>query len=215
MYLNPTHSSTDAAVAAQIVREQPLASLITTDEAGLPQVSHLPMHLNVDGQGGWTLLAHMARANPQWQQLQARPQALVTFLGPNAYMSPDVYADKARVPTWSYVAVHCRVRARLIDAQDAAAKDALLKALIADHDPAYAAQWRSLDAAFQQRMLAAIVAFELQVESWQCAVKLNQHRPEAHAAMHAHYAAGTEAERGLARWMERLGMASEPASQGA
>lgn len=206
MYLNPTHSSSDAAVAAQIVREQPLASLITTDDAGLPQVSHLPMHLSVDGQGGWTLLAHMARANPQWQQLQARPQALVSFLGPNAYMSPDVYQDKARVPTWSYVAVHCRVWARPIDAQDLAAKDALLKALIGDHDPAYAAQWRSLDAAFQQRMLAAIVAFELKVESWQCAVKLNQHRPEAHAAMHAHYAAGTESERALARWMERLAL---------
>src|SRR5574337_1075546 len=117
MYLNPTHSSTDAAVAAQIVREQPLASLITTDDAGLPKVSHLPMHLIVDGQGGWTL-----------------------------------YADMARVPTWSYVAVHCRVRARLIDAQDLAAKDALLKTLIADHDPAYAAQWRSLDPTFQPRM---------------------------------------------------------------
>ena len=56
MYLNPTHSSSDAAVAAQIVREQPLASLITTDDAGLPQVSHLPMRLSVDGQGGWTLV---------------------------------------------------------------------------------------------------------------------------------------------------------------
>ncbi len=214
MYLNPTHSSSDAAVAAQIVREQPLASLITTDDAGLPQVSHLPMHLSVDGQGGWTLLAHMARANPQWQQLQARPQALVSFLGPNAYMSPDVYQDKARVPTWSYVAVHCRVRARPIDAQDLAAKDALLKTLIGDHDPAYAAQWRSLDAAFQQRMLAAIVAFELKVESWQCAVKLKQHRPEAHAAMHARYAAGTEGERALARWMERLALVPVSIKQG-
>ena len=210
MYLNPSHSSTDANVAAQIVRAQPLASLITTDDEGLPQVSHLPMHLSVDGQGAWTLLAHMARANPQWQQLQARPQALVTFLGPNAYMSPAVYADPARVPTWSYVAVHCRVRARLIDAQDLAAKDGLLKTLIGDHEPAYAAQWRSLDAGFQQRMLSAIVAFELAVESWQCAVKLNQHRPEAHAAMHAGYAAGTGDGLALARWMEQLGMAPAP-----
>ncbi|MEZ5608193.1 MAG: FMN-binding negative transcriptional regulator [Burkholderiaceae bacterium] len=206
MYLNPSHSSTDAAVAAQIVREQPLASLITTDDDGLPQVSHLPMHLVVDDQGAWTLLAHMARANPQWRQLQARPQALVTFLGPNAYMSPAVYVDPARVPTWSYVAVHCRVRARLIDPQDLAAKDELLKALIGDHEPAYAMQWRSLDAAFQQRMLSAIVAFELAVESWQCAVKLNQHRPEAHTAMHDRYARGTGAEPALARWMEQLGM---------
>ena len=215
MYLNPSHRSVDPQIAAQIVRQQPLASLITTDDEGMPQVSHLPMHLSVGEQGAWTLLAHMARANPQWQHLQARPPALVTFLGPNAYLSPGVYADLARVPSWSYLAVHCRVRARLIDPQDDAAKDQLLKTLIGDHEPAYAEQWRGLDATFQQRMLSAIVAFELAVESWQCAVKLNQHRPEAHAAMHARYAVGSGIEPALARWMEQLGLVPGAPQQGA
>jgi len=40
----------------------------------------------------------------------------------------------------------------------------------------------------------------------QCSVKLNQHRPEAHAAMHAAYAAGRDQEQALAMWMKRLGM---------
>ncbi len=37
-------------------------------------------------------------------------------------------------------------------------------------------------------MLQAIVAFEMHIVGLQCAVKLNQHRPESHAAMHAAYA---------------------------
>lgn len=207
MYLPAAHACQDAQWAARIVREHPLASLITTDDAGMPQASHLPMHLQVHAQGGWTLLAHMARANPQWRHLQARPQALVTFLGPNAYLSPTVYPDRERVPSWNYLAVHCRVQARLIAADDIAGKDALLKALIGDYEPAYATQWRSLDAAWQQRMLAGIVAFELDVQSWQCAIKLNRHRPESHTALHAHYAGGNADEQALAGWMRTLGLA--------
>jgi len=214
MYLPPAHACQDAQWAARIVREQPLASLVTTDDTGLPEVSHLPMHLQVSEQGGWTLLAHMARANPQWRHLQARPQALVTFLGPNAYLSPVVYPDRERVPSWNYVAVHCRVQARLIASDDAAGKDRLLKVLIGQHEPAYAAQWRGLDEGFQQRMLAGIVAFELDVQSWQCAVKLNRHRPESHAALHARYAGGTADEQALARWMVDLGLADADSRPG-
>ncbi len=55
-------------------------------------------------------------------------------------------------------------------------------------------------------MLSGIVAFEMQITDLQCAVKLNQHRPEAHVAMHAAYAQGTEQTRALARWMQDLGM---------
>ena len=39
-----------------------------------------------------------------------------------------------------------------------------------------------------------------------CKLKINQHRPESHAAMKALYAAGNEDERALAAWMDRLGL---------
>jgi transcriptional regulator len=55
-------------------------------------------------------------------------------------------------------------------------------------------------------MLNGIVAFEMQVLKVQTKVKLNQHRPEAHAAMYAAYEKGTESEKALALWMRRLGM---------
>ena len=58
-------------------------------------------------------------------------------------------------------------------------------------EPAYAVQWRALPPDFQQKMLAGIVAFELQVTDLQCKLKLNQHRPESHARMHEIYTSGT------------------------
>ena len=97
MYL-PSHFKGDRAQAAALITKNPFASLISVDEAGLPYVTHLPLHLeNRDGR--LVLLGHVAKPNPHWRYLQARPQAVVTFLGPHAYLSPKVYPDLARVPT--------------------------------------------------------------------------------------------------------------------
>ncbi len=185
------------------MREYPFASLISNDDTGLPFVTHLPLHLE-DRDGVFHLLGHCARGNPHWGFLQQRPAAVVTFLGPHAFQSPKIYPDLARVPSWNYLAVHCTVAATLVD--DARSKDALLKKLIGDHEPEYAQQWRALGEEFAQKMLAGIMAFELRVDALECKLKLNQHRPESHAALRARYAEGGEQERELARWMDALGL---------
>ncbi|MFN4102944.1 MAG: FMN-binding negative transcriptional regulator [Tepidimonas sp.] len=208
MYLPPQFKSDDPAIAAELMRSHPFASLISTDEEGLPFVTHLPLHLQ-ERKDGWVLLGHVAKPNPHWRHLQARPTAVVTFLGPHAYMSPSVYPDRQRVPTWNYLAVHCTVQATLLEAP--LDKDILLKHLIGDHEPAYAEQWRSLDSSYTEKMLTGIVAFELRVLRWQCKLKLNQHRPEAHAAMRAGYAAGDADAQALGVWMDRLGLTGESA----
>ena len=203
MYQPPQFKSTDRAIAAELMREHPFASLICADDEGLPFVTHLPLHLE-DGPDGFVLLGHCAKPNPHWRYLASRPTAVVTFLGPHAYLSPRIYPDLARVPSWNYLAVHCTVRATLVD--DAAAKDRLLKKLIGDHEPTYAQQWSNLGEAFARSMLAGIVGFELTVTDLQCKIKINQHRPESHAALKAGYANGNEDERELAVWMDRLGL---------
>ncbi len=203
MYLPAQFSAKDQSHARQLMREYPFASLISVDDDGLPFVTPLPLHL-LEENGDMLLLGHCARPNPHWRYLQARPQAVVSFMGPQAYMSPKVYPDLTRVPTWSYLMVQCVVQARLVDTF--ADKDRLLKHLIQDHDPAYAAQWRGLGEDYQHKMMSGIQAFELKVTQLQCKLKLNQHRPESHAAMHAAYADGNDNERALADWMLRLGL---------
>ncbi len=211
MYLPPQFAAKDStttqATAHQIIRAHPLASLISVDDDGLPFVTPLPLHL-LQGEGmadQTLLLGHCAKPNPHWRYLAARPKAVVTFMGPHAYMTPRVYPDLARVPTWNYLMVHCTVEAKIIESFDD--KDRLLKHLIADHDPAYAEQWRGLGEDYQHKMMSGIVAFELRVLTMQCKVKLNQHRPEAQAAMHALYSQGNDNERALAQWMDKLAQA--------
>jgi transcriptional regulator len=200
MYLPPQFSGDTHEHAVPLMKAHPFASLTSTDDEGFPFVSHLPLHLTQTGEV-LTIYGHVAKANPHWRYLQIRPQALVSFLGPHAYLSPQVYPDLTRVPTWNYVAVHCRVRARLVEVSED--KDVLLKTLIGDHEPAYAEQWRGLPEKYTRGMLAGIVGFELAVTAVQCKVKVNQHRPEAYEATRSLYAAGDDHQRELADWMAR------------
>ena len=203
MYLPPQFSAKESSIALELMRTHPLAQLISVDDTGFPFVTPLPLHVVEEGDQ-IILLGHVAKPNPHAGLLRSRPQALVVFQGPQAYMTPRVYPDLARVPTWNYLAVHATVEAQFVEGFDD--KDQLLKHLIHDHDPAYAEQWRALGEDYQLRMMGGIVAFELRVTALQCKIKLNQHRPESHAALHSAYAVGNPDERALAGWMERLGM---------
>ena len=147
----------------------------------------------------------MARANPHWAWLQAQTSVLAVFSGPDAYVSPAHYDTTLAVPTWNYVAVHVYGTLSLID--DHVGKDALLKRLIAQHEPGYAAQWRGLPVDFQDKLLGAIVGFRIQVTRWEGKFKLSQNRAATERArIQAAFAEGTADEQALARWMGQLGL---------
>ena len=207
MYLPKYYEHPDRALALELMRSHSFALMVSTDDAGLPFATHLPVIVSTRGTADVpqvVIEAHVAKPNPHWRYMQARPEVMLVFQGPHAYMSPRVYPDLARVPTWNYLAVHAYGKVAFLEGE--AKKDALLKGLIALHEPEYAAQWRGLDAEFQSKMLSGIVAFEITVDRLEAKFKLNQHRKEAHAAMKARYAAGTPNEQALGVWMTRLGL---------
>jgi transcriptional regulator len=189
------------------MRDHSFATLICNDDVGQPFVTYLPLHVDLverDGKPWPVLLGHVARANPHWKYLRDRGTALVSYLGPHAYMSPTVYPDTMRVPTWNYLAVQCRVRVRLLT--ERVEMDQMLDKIINDNEPAYREQWHALSEDYHSKMVAMIVGFELEVTELQCKLKLNQHRPESHAALRRVLATGGEDERELLAWMDRLKM---------
>lgn len=207
MYTPKHFALPELALARQLIAEQPLAMLVGPDAQGQSFVTHLPLSWGQDAQDAhdWWLEGHMARANPHWAWLAAQREVLAVFRGPDGYVSPSHYDHQLNVPTWNYLAVHVHGELQLIDAP--AAKDALLKRLIGQHEPGYAAQWRGLPEDFQQKLLGAIVGFRIQVRSWEAKAKLSQNRSAVERArIVAHSEIGTAKERELAQWMHRLGL---------
>lgn len=204
MYIPKHFESPSREHSLEIMRAHSFATVVTTQASGEPLASHVPVVVSDDG-AETTLHFHFARANPHVNALRETTAAtMIAFLGPHAYMSPSVYPDKKRVPTWNYIAVHAY--GTPVELAGEAAKDALLKSLIAVHEPPYAEQWRGLDHEFQTSLLNAIVAFDMPVTRLESKFKLNQHRREAHETMKAAYDAGDSNARALADWMRRLGL---------
>ncbi|MDB5101567.1 MAG: hypothetical protein JWM80_5988 [Cyanobacteria bacterium RYN_339] len=160
----PPHYEAGEAQAIALIRQFPFAVLITPGPEGL-FTTHLPLILQ---EGPLVLRGHMARANQHWRFLEDADSTVV-FSGPHAYISPAWYETAPAVPTWNYAAVHVRGRAQI--GADAVA---ILKESVALFDTA---GWvMDLPPAYDAKMRAGIVAFELPVAAMEAKLKLSQNR---------------------------------------
>ncbi len=87
MYVPPAFGRTDPAELFAFVEAHSFALLVSTRD-GAPFASHLPLLLDRAAGPHGTLVGHMARANPQWRDLDGQP-VLAVFSGPHAYVSPS------------------------------------------------------------------------------------------------------------------------------
>ena len=87
MYTPPHFRVDDTATAHEIIRRYSFATLITVVD-GHPSISHLPFLFEADQSAHGKLVAHMARANPQWRSFPDGGKVTVVFQGPHAYVSP-------------------------------------------------------------------------------------------------------------------------------
>ncbi len=71
---------------------------------GEPYATHIPLIYSVED-GREFLFGHIARANPQWSDMDGQ-KVMAVFQGPHAYVSPSWYVERDQVPTWDYIAVH-------------------------------------------------------------------------------------------------------------
>ena len=108
MYEPPLHREEDLAKQHALIRAHPLGLLISGGPGGLI-ANAIPFLIDPAASKLGTLRAHMARANPQWRELEHAPDPLVVFQGAEHYITPSWYATKREtgkvVPTWNYVMV--------------------------------------------------------------------------------------------------------------
>lgn len=163
------------------IRSHPLGLLISQGSTGL-LANLLPFVLKSgDGERG-VLQAHMARANPQWRELDMQG-VLVVFRGPDAYVSPSLYATKQQtgkvVPTWNYAMVQARGTARVRDQVEWLTPQ--LHALTAAREAGRPRPWAVTDAPpdYIEAQKQAIVGLEIAIAALDGKWKVSQNQPEA------------------------------------
>lgn len=194
----------------EMIRQVRLGTLVTLGADGLI-ASHLPMLIDAEPAPFGRLCGHMARANPQWRTLDPKVEALVVFVGPEAYISPSWYATKRStgkvVPTWNYVAIHAYGALRFID--DAAATLAHVTRLTESQEISRAQPWQVSDAPadFVAGMVKAVIGFELTITRLEGKWKMSQNRP---AEDRAGVVAGLGQEGGSAEVAELVAAVRKP-----
>ena len=178
MYLPPQFAEPRIEELHRIVREHALGVLITNSSAGL-DANHLPFMLEADQGGYGVLIAHVARANPLWREVQDGQEALVVFRGVEGYITPSWYPGKQeshrRVPTWNYEVVHAHGTLHVRD--DEKFVRGVVARLTRQHEADQAQPWKMGDAPadYLAEQLRNIVGIEFRVERLVGKRKLNQH----------------------------------------
>ena len=197
MHPNPLFRSDDRALLEALIEEIGFGMVFLTTPDG-PRVAHTPLLSTGDG----AVQFHLSRANALAKHLDGG-EALVVVNGPDAYVSPRWYADRATVPTWDYVALELQGRVRRMDGEGT---DALLNALIDRHEGRLGGEaWQAAETPpdLWRKLIGGIIGFEMEVLAWRPTLKLSQKKSadERAAIAAGHEAAGAPA---LAHLMRTL-----------
>lgn len=194
MYIPPANRNDDLPELMRFMQANSFASMISM-HAGEPVATHLPLQV-ISDDGALRVEGHVAKANPQWQSLEAQP-LLVIFSGPHAYISPTNYAENTGVPTWNYTAVHLYGRATLY--HDAENKLRILRRLQGHYEHTSGVTFSEQSAQFQEGQLKGIVAFDIHISQFEGKYKLSQNRSH-------------EDQEAVARWLEGSALAAPRAT---
>ena len=177
MYVPSHFRVEDPAKIAAFMGRYSFATFITNDGTA-PFASHLPMLFTPEKGGQGVLLAHMARANSQWQHFAAGREALAIFHGPHTYISPSWYKTDLAVPTWNYAVVHAYGVPRIFNERERILS--LMRETISAYESSFAQPWPGeLPEDYRDKMIQGIVAFEMPVNRVEAKFKLGQNRPAA------------------------------------
>lgn len=180
MYLPAQFEEKRTGVLHALMREHPLGQLVTHGPDGL-DANPLPFELDSTAGPHGLLRAHVARANPVWQQA-ADTEVLVIFQAADGYISPNWYPSKPEhhrhVPTWNYARVHAHGVLRVRD--DERFLRGLVARLTREHEARsqQARPWKMGDAPadYIDSMLKMIVGIEIEITRLVGKFKLGQNR---------------------------------------
>lgn len=182
MFTPKPFAETDQTVLRDEVRRIRAGQLITFGSEGL-EASFIPLLISDDA---GTITGHLAKGNGQWKRADVSVPALVTWVGPDAYVSPSYYPSKREhgkvVPTWNFITV--QAKGLVTFHENDAWKRTHVASLTNFHEAGMPAPWSVDDAPldFIEGLVKAIVGIELRVTSIEGKWKLSQNRPESDIA---------------------------------
>lgn len=173
MYNLPYHKERDEQVIERFIAEYPFAFLTGCDAKNRPVATQVPVF--VEEQDGRKLLSgHIMRNTDHHKAFSQNENVLVVFTGNHSYVSATWYSNPHVASTWNYMSVHARGVIRFLDG--ASLESVLRKTSLhfENYDRQSPTVFDNLPDGFKNKVMKAIVAFEIEVKEIDTVFKLSQ-----------------------------------------
>jgi transcriptional regulator len=169
----------------EFMRAHPFIILCGTDKDNMPVATHVPV-LFEERDGKLFLLAHVMKKQGHTEAFHHNNHVLAIFYGPSTYVSASWYENKKVASTWNYQAVHAKGILHFLD-EDGLKKVLTLLTEKFENNPGSPSLVQKLDKEYLDKMMQAIIAFEIELTHIQHIFKLSQNRDErSHANIIEH-----------------------------
>lgn len=175
MYIPTPFLVKDRKVIMAFMQEFDFAAVVSHSDATGIVASHVPVLIReVDSE--LCIVGHVARGNSHWRLMESHAESMVILEGPHAYVSPAWYAASPAVPTWNYAVVHAYGTAWL--REDTTFIAGVVEDLTRRYEGHREHQWstEALPGESYEKLLNAIVGFEISVSRCEAKFKLGQNR---------------------------------------
>src|SRR4051812_11417134 len=175
MYRLPYFKEQDQQVVLEFIHQHPFAFIAGCDVDGRPVATQIPVFIE-EREGGLFLTGHMMRNTDHHKAFEKNPETLCVFTGSHTYVSATWYLDPQQASTWNYMSVHVKGKLRFLD------EEGLIEVLkktslhFEQQNIHSSTTYENLPKDYTSKLIKAIVAFEVCVESIENVFKLSQNR---------------------------------------
>ena len=178
MYNLPYFKETDQKVVLDFIHEHPFAFVAACSEDNKPVATQVPVFIE-DRDGKLFLTGHIMKQTDHHKALEKNPQVLCVFTSPHTYVSASWYSNPHQASTWNYMSVHVKGVLRFLDGNgliNVLKQTTLHFENKNHHSPTV---FENLPEEYRNRLMKAIIAFEIEVQEIDNVFKLSQNRDKA------------------------------------
>ena len=202
MYDTPYFKAGSREEVIAFMKANPFIVLCGSGETGRPVATHIPVLISENGDK-IVLTGHLMRKQDHTSAFTHNQQVLAIFQGPHSYVSAGWYTHPETASTCNYQAVHA---GGILQFLDAAELYQLLVKLTEkfENDPDSPALVQKMDPDYVEKLMKAIIGFEIVITDLGHVFKLSQNRDaQSFENIMEHLKTGTADAKFLAAEMQK------------
>ena len=175
MYDLPYHKEKNEQVIKEFIGKYSFAFLSGCDAEKKPVATQVPVFIE-EKDGKRILRGHIMKNTDHHKAFVHNGNVLVVFTGHHIYVSGTWYSNPHTPSTWNYMSVHVKGIIRFLD--DAALVDTLRMTSLhfENNNQQSPTIYDNLPSEYTQKLMKAIVAFEIEIKEIDTVFKLSQDR---------------------------------------